>query len=158
KPLSISPELGCSTQHCCPRRRMSFSTWSFPAINAQEVMALLHVFLPYPIGFLAGWIGYRWLKQAGLQSERFSPVVAAVVTAPLVAVAYYIIATTAFTGGHLGNAIYLIGMLFSPIMVVLVPLLAVYVGGGLQGRKLFGVALAGMAVVLVISEFVGLYF
>jgi hypothetical protein len=137
---------------------MTFLAWSFSAADLQDLLGILHIFLPYPAGFLAGWLGYRWIKKAGLQSERFSPAVAAILTAPFFAIAYYVIATAISVGARAAVAAFFMGVLFSPIIVVLAPLLVVYICGGWQGRRLFGVALAGTAVALVISEFVGLYF
>jgi hypothetical protein len=131
---------------------MALSTSSLPTVDP----VLLHVVLPIPIGLLASRLFYGWVSKAGLQSEGFSPTVATILTTPLLAVAYFILATMVYTGGHDPFLlIFLFLVLFAPIVIPLSPLLTIYLRGGLQGK---GVILSATSVAFVALQFVGLWF
>lgn len=129
---------------------MAFFTRSLP---------LLHIFLPFPVGFLASRLIYGWVNKAGLQSAGFSPTVAAILTTPLLVVAYYILAMTDFIHGSIKNELYRTSfklVLFGPIILPLSLLLAIYLRGGFRRKKMFGIILCAAAVAVVILEFIGL--
>jgi len=129
---------------------MAFFTRSLP---------LLHIFLPFPVGFLASRLIYGWVNRAGLQSACFSPTVAAILTTPILVVAYYILAMTDLIHGSIKNELYRTSfnlVLFGPIILPLSLLLAIYLRGGFRKKKIFGIILCAVAVALVILEFLGI--
>jgi hypothetical protein len=137
---------------------MAFSTWSLPPIDTNTA-AELRVFLPFVAGFLASRLVYGWVNKADLQSAGFSPTVASIVTAPLLAFAYYILATKDFIHGSISNELHRMLddlVLFGPIFLVLLPLLAIYLRGGFRRKKMFGIILCAAAVALAILEFLGI--
>jgi hypothetical protein len=138
---------------------IAFSTWSLPAIDAKRAV-LLHVFLPFVVGFVASRLFYGWVNKAGLQSAGFSPTVALILTTPLLAVAYYMLAATDFVHdsirGDLHRTLALL-VLFAPMIFVLSPVLAIYLRGGLRRKKILGIILCGAAIASVILEFLGIH-
>jgi len=125
---------------------MAFFTRSLP---------LLHIFLPFPVGFLASRLIYGWANRAGLQSAGFSPTVAAILTTPLLVVAYYILAMTDFIHGSIKNELYRTSfklVLFGPIILPLSLLLAIYLRGGFRRKR----CSASFFASVVILEFIGL--
>jgi hypothetical protein len=130
---------------------------SWPSINADEA-ALLHIFLPFIIGFMGSRLIFGWVNRAGLQSAGFSPTVASILSTPILAFAYYALATSGFNYGISGNAFLLMLSsiaIFAPIFLVLPPLLALYLRGRFrQRKKVAGVLLA--AATCLILEFVWL--
>ena len=137
---------------------MALSFWSWP-LNDANTAALLHIFLPFVVGFFASRLIYGWIKKAGLQAADFSPMVASFLTAPLLACAYYILATKDFIRGDIGNLFHRLSsdlVLFGPIILVLLPLLTIYLWGKFPRKKMIDVTLCASAVVVVISEFVWL--
>jgi hypothetical protein len=115
---------------------------------------LLHVVLPIPLGLLASRLFYGWVSKAGLQSEDFSPTVAMMLTTPLLVVAYYILAAMVYAGGlHPFFLIFLFFVVFAPIIIPLTPLLAIYLHGGFQERRVV-LSVASVAfVALQVVEF-----
>jgi hypothetical protein len=110
--------------------------------------------LPFPIGLLASRMFYGRAKKVGRQSESFSPTVASILTTPLIAVAYYLLAGMCYAG----LAMLFVGLVLSaPIIVSLSPLLVIYLRGGFRRKRIFGVILAVTSVVVVVLQFVALY-
>ncbi|MES2194324.1 MAG: hypothetical protein V4517_07895 [Pseudomonadota bacterium] len=137
---------------------IEFSTWSFPSIDANTA-ALLHIFSPFVVGGLASRLFYGWIDKAGLQSAGFSPTVASFLTTPLLAISYYTLVTKDFIRGSIGNEFYRMGfdlILFGPVLLVLLPLLAIYLRGGFRRKRIFGIILCVAAVTTVILEYLGL--
>jgi hypothetical protein len=139
---------------------MAFSSWSMPPIDTNTAV-LLHVFLPFVVGFLASRLIYGWVRKAGVQSAGFSPTVATILTTPLLACAYYAL-LTGFLPGYFGmkvalNKMGFVLVLFGPIILPITPLLTIYLRGGFRRKKMFGVVLCAAAVAFVILEFLGLY-
>jgi hypothetical protein len=130
---------------------------SWPSINADEA-ALLHIFLPFIVGFLACRLLFGWVNSAGRQSAGFSPTVASILSTPVLAFTYYALVSSGFNYGITGNAFLrmLLSMaLFAPIFLVLPPLLALYLRGRFrQPKKVAGVLLA--AATCLIVEFIWL--
>jgi len=112
-----------------------------------------HVVMPFPIGFIMSRLFYGRIKSGGRQAESFLPTVAAILTTPLLAVAYYII-----VGAHYaGPAMLVVGLVLSaPITVPLLPLLLIYLRGGFRRKRIFGIILAVISVIVVILQFVAL--
>jgi len=110
--------------------------------------------MPFPIGFLASRLLYGRIKKAGRQAESFSPTVASILTTPLLAVAYYILVGVHYAG----PAMLAIGLVLSvPITVPLTPLLVIYLRGGFRRKRIFGIILAIISVVVVILQFAALF-
>jgi hypothetical protein len=137
----------------------AFSTWSLSPIDANTA-ALWHIFLPIVVGFLASRLIYGWVNKAGLQSAGFSPTVASILTTPLLAIAYYVLAATDFIHGGIRDQFHRmlpLLVLFAPMILVQSPLLAIYLCGGFRKKKIFGIILCAATVALVIFEFFGIY-
>jgi hypothetical protein len=137
---------------------MAFPTWWIPPIDRNTV-ALLHIFLPFVAGFSASWLIYGWISKAGLQSAGFSPTVAAILTTPLLAVAWYILARVDFIHDSIAGSLH--GMLafvflFAPIILVQPLLLAIYLRGVFRWKKIFWIALCAATVALTIFKFLGI--
>ena len=129
---------------------MALSTWSLAGIDP----FMWHVVMPFPIGFLASRLLYGRIKKAGRQAESFSPTVASILTTPLLAVAYYILVGVHYAG----PAMLAIGLVLSvPITVPLTPLLVIYLRGGFRRKRIFGIILAIISVVVVILQFAALF-
>ena len=122
------------------------------ALSTSSIL-LLHVVLPIPLGLLASRLFYGWVNKAGLQSEDFSPTVAMMLTTPLLVVGYYILATMVYAGGLSPFfLIFLFFVLFAPIIIPLTPLLAIYLHGGFQERRvLLSVASVAFAALQVVE-------
>jgi hypothetical protein len=129
---------------------VALSTWSLAGIDP----FMWHVVMPFPIGFLASRLLYGRIKKAGRQAESFSPTVASILTTPLLAVAYYILVGVHYAG----PAMLAIGLVLSvPITVPLTPLLVIYLRGGFRRKRIFGIILAIISVVVVILQFAALF-
>jgi hypothetical protein len=138
----------------------AFSSWSLPRIDIETAVAL-HAFMPFIVGFLVSrWI-YGQVNKAGLQSAGFSPTVASILTAPLLACAYYYMLLLGLAGySRIRLILYQMGFVlvcFGPIILPLSPLLVIYLRGGFRRKEIYGVMLCVAAVALVILEFLGLY-
>jgi hypothetical protein len=127
---------------------LALSTLSLPAIDP----FMWHVILPFPIGLLASRLSYGRIKSR--QAESFSPAVASILTTPLLAVAYYIMVGVHYAG----PAMLAVGLVLSaPITVPLLPLLLIYLGGGFRRKRIFGIILAVISVVVVTLQFAALF-
>jgi len=138
---------------------MAFPNWSLSRIDANTA-ALWHVFLPFVVGFIASRMIYGWVNKAGLQSAGFSPTVASILTTPLLAIAYYVLAASDFIHGSIRDEfrrMLPLLVLFAPMLLVQSPLVAIYLRGGFRKEKIFGIILCGVTVALVILEFLGIY-
>lgn len=132
--------------------------WSFLKVDP-NVAALLHIFGPFVFGFVASWLIYRWIENAGLQSAGFSPIVAATLTTPLLTVIYYV------GMKHYADGLYIFPLnnlardllIFLPLIVVPAPLLVGYLCGGFRRRRMFGALLCIATVAAVIVEFGALF-
>jgi accessory gene regulator protein AgrB len=113
-----------------------------------------HVVLPFPIGLVASRLFYGRIKKAGRQGESFSPTVASILTTPLLAFAYHILLGVHYAG----LAMLVIGLvLYAPTIVPLLPLLVIYLRGGFQRKRIFGLIVAVISVVVVILQFAALF-
>ena len=113
-----------------------------------------HVVMPFPVGLLASGLFYGRVKTTGRQAESFSPAVAAILTTPLLVVAYYIMVGVYYAGAAMLG----IGLVLSaPITVPLLPLLAVYLRGGFQRKRISGIILAVISVLVVTLQFTALF-
>ena len=113
-----------------------------------------HVVMPFPIGFMMSRLVYGRIKRVDRQAENFSPMVASMLTTPLLAVAYYIVIGVHYAG----LAMLFVGLVLSaPITVPLLPLLLIYLRGGFRRRRIFGIILAVISVVVVILQFAALF-
>jgi uncharacterized membrane protein YqaE (UPF0057 family) len=122
---------------------VEFVTASWRSINAEEV-ALLHIFSPFVIGFLASRLFFGWVSRAGFQSVGFSPTVASILTTPILAVCYYLSVIGDFFSGEIRNAMMRLLMstlFFIPILLILPPLLVLYLRGTFRRRTLTNLAL-----------------
>jgi hypothetical protein len=126
------------------------AVWSLPAIDP----FMWHVIMPFPVGLLASRLFYGRIKAVGRQSESFSPMVASILTMPLLAVAYYIMIGVRYAG----PAMLAVGLVLSaPITVPLLPLLVIYLRGAFQRKRIYGIVLAAISVVVVALQFVTLF-
>jgi hypothetical protein len=125
-------------------------------------------FLGMTIAFGAGRLFYGWVEKADLQSPGFSPSLASLLTAPIVAFACYVLAFIVFgmidfvnnpiREGLLHSAIFLLIVvafliLVAPIIPFSSALLAIYLRGGLRKRVRI---LWGAAASLLVLEFLWL--
>jgi hypothetical protein len=125
-----------------------------------EKLALLEVFLPFVVAFLASRLFYGWIDKAGLQSPGFSPTVASILSTPILTFAFYILATKDFIRGTIGSELSRVPyelIWFAPIFLILPPLLAIYLRGGFRRKKILGIVLSGATVACLILEFLWLY-
>lgn len=124
--------------------------------------AALHAFLPFIVGFLASRFIYGWVSKAGLQSAGFSPTVASILTAPLLACGYYYMLLLGLAGySRIRLILYQLGFVLvgcGPIILPLSSLLVIYLRGGFRSKKIYGVMLCAAAVAFVILDFIVLYF
>lgn len=119
------------------------SSWF--SLNANEVATLLHVSLPFAIGFLASLLFYRWVNRTGMQSAGFSPTVASILSTPIIAVSYFsfIYSFVAYrflaTNFRVIGSEMLVGLMrmvfFLPILLILPPLLVFYLRGAFRRRR-----------------------
>jgi hypothetical protein len=129
---------------------VALSSLSLPSVDP----FMWHVVMPFPIGFTMSRMLYGRIKGAGRQAENFSPTVASMLTTPLLAVAYYILIGVHYAG----LAMLFVGLVLSaPITVPLLPLLLIYLRGGFRRRRIFGIILAVISVVVVILQFAALF-
>jgi hypothetical protein len=139
---------------------MAFAALSLPSIDP-DTAAALHIFLPLPVGFLASRLGYGWIKETGLQSAGFSPTLASLLTAPLLAIVYYPLALTGFGHAQIRDVVsalvFVDLVLFAPTVVTVTTLLAIYLGGGLRTKRA-GIVVCVAAVVVVTWNFAGVFF
>jgi hypothetical protein len=125
-----------------------------------EKSALLKIFLPFVVAFLASRMFYGWVNKAGLQSPGFSPTVASILSTPILTFAFYILATRDFIHGSIRNELSRVPyelIWFAPIFLILSPLLAIYLRGGFRRKKTLGIILSGATVACLILEFLWLY-
>ncbi len=129
---------------------VAFSTWLLAGIDP----FMWHVVLPFPIGFAASRLFYGRLKRVGWQGKDFAPTVASILTTPLLAVVYYTL-----VGAHYaGAAMLLVALVLSaPTVLPLSPLLLIYLRGGFQRKRISGIILAVISVVVVTVQFAALF-
>jgi hypothetical protein len=128
---------------------------SFPVIDEKTA---LFIVMPVPVALLASRLLYGWIKRTGRQSERFSPAVASILTTPLLVMAWYDLAMADVFHMGIVNALIRSGVLlvvFSPIVIPLATLLAIYLLGGFRTKRSFGVLLSATSVAAVILQVCG---
>jgi len=126
----------------------------------RELAAALRILLPFVGAFLVSRLIYGWISRTGRQSAGFSPTVASILTTPLLTFAYWTGSTRVFMAGDVKDAFVMIGkdlILFSPVFLILTPLLLIYLRGRFQEGRMTRVALCAAAVGSVILECIGLY-
>jgi len=119
------------------------------------------ILLQILLAFLACRLLYGWLKATGRQSARFSPTVASILTTPLLLVAWYALFMSDVVHFSILHAFIRGAVLLavsSPIVIPLATLLAIYLLGGLQGRRIFGVILSATSVAVVMLQVCGLWY
>ena len=113
-----------------------------------------HVVMPFPVGLLASSLFYGRVKRDGQQAESFSPAVGAILTTPLLAVAYYLLLGMYFAG----LPMLVVGLVLSaPTTVSLLPLLVIYLRGGFRRKRVFGIVVGVTGAVVVILQFGALF-
>jgi hypothetical protein len=138
---------------------MASFSWPSPYIE-RDIAAALRILLPFVGAFLVSRLIYGWISRTGRQSADFSPTVASILTTPLLAFAYLTGSARVFMAGDVKDAFVMIGkdlILFSPVFLILAPLLVIYLRGGFQEGRMTGVVLCAAAVGSVILECIGLY-
>lgn len=131
-----------------------------PSID-RNTAVVLEVVVPLIAAFLISLLLYSWINNSGRQSVGFSPVVAAVLTAPLLEFAYFAVSTTSFTSGGIGDqlpGIFLWSIVFGPSLLVLAPLLVIYLRGGFRKTKAASVILSLATVACLALNCLWIYF
>src|SRR5215212_5578910 len=103
---------------------MTFSTWA---------TKVFFIFLPLVVAFLISRLIYGWIKNAGVQSSSFSPTVASILTAPLLVLTYYLLATKDFIHGNIEielSRLLAEITIVGPIAPILLLLLVIYLREG----------------------------
>lgn len=137
----------------------AFSTWSSPVID-QNTAARLHIFLPFVGALLVSCIIYVWLNKTGRLFAGFSPTVASILTAPLLAAFYFILSTKDFVRGSMGTSLARTlsdFVLLGPLLLILSPLLLIYLRGGFPRRRVTDVMLCVATLAGLFLEVLWLY-
>lgn len=137
------------------------SSWSLHSID-QSTADWFHFLLLLVGGFIASYFIYVWLNKIGRQFAGFSPTVASLLTAPLLAYSYYIFSTKDFIRGtierQITRMILELVFLFGPIFLVLSPLLVIYLCGGFPRTRMTGIMLGAASLICLLLEHLWLYY